>query len=65
MGCFHHHHPSRFFGALAFWFGKVAWFLMAADHPTMEKWMTAINAEIHDLFINMYNVPEDNFWSEG
>lgn len=31
----------------------------------MEKWMTAINAQIHVLFIKLHNVPEDNYWSQG
>ena len=38
---------------------------MAEDLQSMDKWMTAVNAEVHSLFIKMYNVPEDNYWSQG
>ena len=31
----------------------------------MNKWMTAINAQIHRLFIKQYNVPADNYQSRG
>lgn len=31
----------------------------------MEKWMTAINAHIHGQFVKLYNVPEDNYRSQG
>lgn len=41
------------------------WFLMAADNDTMDSWMSSINTVIIDLFRNMYNVPEDNYWSQG
>lgn len=54
--------PDSSFGVLGF---KVAWFLMAGDVQSMDKWMMAVNAEVHNLFIKMYNVPEDNYWSQG
>lgn len=57
--------PGSSFGAFDFLIQKVAWFLMAESLPSMEKWMTAINAEVHDLFVKMYDVPEDNYWSQG
>ncbi|CAN0100971.1 unnamed protein product [Scytosiphon promiscuus] len=41
------------------------WFVLAKDENSMNRWMTAINAQIHGLFIKMYNVPEDNYWSQG
>lgn len=45
--------------------GDAAWFLMARDLASMTEWMTAINAEIHRLFVKLYDVPEDNYWSQG
>eukprot|EP00903_Cladosiphon_okamuranus_P006316 g6191.t2 len=45
--------------------GKVVWFLMAEDHKQMNKWMQAVHAEVHSIFIKTYNVPDDNFWSQG
>eukprot|EP00752_Nemacystus_decipiens_P009414 g8417.t1 len=45
--------------------GEVVWFLLGKDEASMNKWMTAINAQIHGLFIKLYNVPEDNYWSQG
>lgn len=44
---------------------QVVWFLLGKDEASMNKWMTAINAQIHGLFIKLYNVPEDNYWSQG
>lgn len=44
---------------------QAVWFLLAKDEASMNKWMTAINAQIHSLFIKLYNVPEDNYWSQG
>lgn len=41
------------------------WFLMAADDDIMDGWMSIINIVIIDLFRNMYNVPEDNYWNQG
>ncbi|CAM9178970.1 unnamed protein product, partial [Hapterophycus canaliculatus] len=41
------------------------WFVLAKDENSMNRWMTAINAQIHGLFIKMYNVPDDNYWSQG
>ncbi|CAM9166452.1 unnamed protein product [Ascophyllum nodosum] len=41
------------------------WFLLAKDEASMNKWMTAINAQIHRLFIKQYNVPADNYQSRG
>eukprot|EP00903_Cladosiphon_okamuranus_P006607 g6454.t1 len=45
--------------------GEMVWFLLGKDEASMNKWMTAINAQIHGLFIKLYNVPEDNYWSQG
>eukprot|EP00752_Nemacystus_decipiens_P008749 g7810.t1 len=45
--------------------GEVAWFLMGEDRTSVEMWMTAINTEVHFLFVKMYDVPEDNYWSQG
>ncbi|CAM9142326.1 unnamed protein product [Ectocarpus sp. 6 AP-2014] len=45
--------------------GEAVWFLLGKDEPALNKWMTAINAQIHGLFIKLYNVPEDNYWSQG
>lgn len=44
---------------------QAVWFLLAKDEASMNKWMTAVNAQIHGLFIKLYNVPEDNYWSQG
>lgn len=41
------------------------WFLLSKDEASMNRWMTAINAQIHGLFIKQYNVPQDNYWSQG
>lgn len=41
------------------------WFLLGKDEVSMNRWMTAINAQIHGLFIKLYNVPDDNYWSQG
>lgn len=41
------------------------WILLAKDEDSMEKWITAINAVIHGLFTKRYNVPEDNYDSQG
>ncbi|CAM9932796.1 unnamed protein product [Scytosiphon promiscuus] len=45
--------------------GKEKWVLLAKDEPSMQRWMTAINGQIHRMFIKRYNVPEDNYWSQG
>lgn len=45
--------------------GQENWILLAKDEDSMEKWMTTINAVIHGLFIKRYNVPEDNYLSQG
>ncbi|CAM9144262.1 unnamed protein product [Ectocarpus sp. 12 AP-2014] len=45
--------------------GEAVWFLLGKDEQALNKWMTAINAQIHGLFIKLYNVPEDNYWSQG
>ncbi|CBJ30507.1 conserved unknown protein [Ectocarpus siliculosus] len=45
--------------------GEAVWFLLGKDELALNKWMTAINAQIHGLFIKLYNVPEDNYWSQG
>lgn len=41
------------------------WVLLAKDEASMQRWMTAINAQIHRMFIKRYNVPEDNYRSQG
>lgn len=53
------------FGSVATVYDKVVWFLLGKDEASMNKWMTAINAQIHSLFIKMYNVPDDDYWSQG
>lgn len=45
--------------------GDVAWFLMARSLESLNEWLTAVNAEIHALFVKLYEVPEDNYWSRG
>eukprot|EP00903_Cladosiphon_okamuranus_P011132 g10508.t1 len=45
--------------------GQQNWILLAKNEASMEKWMTAINARIHGMFIKLYNVPEDNYRSQG
>lgn len=50
------------------WMGfrmKTAWFLQAKNNARMSEWMTAVNAHVHWLFTKRYNVPEDNYWSQG
>ncbi|CAM9871775.1 unnamed protein product [Phaeothamnion confervicola] len=41
------------------------WFLLAKDEESMNKWMTGINAQVHELYLKSYTVPEGNFWNEG
>ncbi|CAM9355556.1 unnamed protein product [Discosporangium mesarthrocarpum] len=45
--------------------GDMVWFLLAKDENSMNKWMTAINAQIHGIFMKNYVKPEDNYWKEG
>lgn len=41
------------------------WTIMAKDVPTVDRWMKAINGQIHSIFVKQYNVPEDNYTSMG
>lgn len=44
---------------------KVIWLLVARSEAVMDKWMAAINAQIHENFVNKYNIPADNYRSQG
>lgn len=44
---------------------QTEWILLARSKTEMEDWMDAINDQIHALFIRQYNVPEDDYWSQG
>lgn len=45
--------------------GQSAWFLIAKNHDNMTEWMTAINAQIYQLYTKVFTPPEDNYWSQG
>lgn len=38
---------------------------MAKDESSMNRWMTAINAQINFVFIKAHGVPSDNYWDKG
>lgn len=44
---------------------QTAWFLIAQNHDSMTKWMTAINAQIYSLFLKHFTPPPDNYWNQG
>ena len=56
--------PSRF-GLSGSLDKQSAWFLISKDHDTMTMWMTAINAQIYQLFTKSFTPLEDNYWSQG
>lgn len=44
---------------------QTEWILLARSKTEMEDWMDAISDQIHALFIRQYNVPGDDYWSQG
>eukprot|EP00611_Tribonema_gayanum_P001692 TRINITY_DN1123_c0_g2_i5.p2 TRINITY_DN1123_c0_g2~~TRINITY_DN1123_c0_g2_i5.p2 ORF type:complete len:213 (+),score=69.36 TRINITY_DN1123_c0_g2_i5:922-1560(+) len=41
------------------------WFLLSQNEETMFTWMTAINAQVHGIYLKTYVVPEDKYWRDG
>jgi ABC-type oligopeptide transport system ATPase subunit len=41
------------------------WFLLSKDEETMIMWMTAINAQVHELYAKNYTVDKDDYWGSG
>lgn len=39
--------------------------MLAPTAADMKRWMAAINAQINALFIRQYDVPEDDYRSQG
>lgn len=43
----------------------MTWFLLAKDERSMNRWMTAINSQIHGLFVKLHDIPEDDYQGQG
>mmetsp|Transcript_9767 Transcript_9767/g.14692 ORF Transcript_9767/g.14692 Transcript_9767/m.14692 type:complete len:1438 (-) Transcript_9767:159-4472(-) len=39
------------------------WFLLANDEDSMMRWMIAINAVVHQIYLQTYTVPENDYWT--
>lgn len=44
---------------------QMEWLILTRSKGEMEEWMEVINEQIHALFIRQYNVPEDDYRSQG
>ncbi|CAM9665996.1 unnamed protein product [Ascophyllum nodosum] len=54
---------SRFLPII--YFQQTAWFVIAQNHEQMTGWMTAINAQIYQLWLKNFTPPKDNYWGQG